>query len=102
MLRLFGFTLFLLGAASTALHFTDYEFESLSWIDHWSETDAWGVRGMLLLIGVGLLFFDWINDNKDKKDRKHKDDEQACDGRLYLFGAPVDGDGGSVDSGFDT
>lgn len=50
-----GVLLLLFGIGSMVLHFMNYEFTLLSWIDTWGETTAWVIRGGLVAVGGAML-----------------------------------------------
>lgn len=50
-----GVLLLLFGIGSMVLHFMNYEFTLLSWIDTWGETTAWVIRGGLVAVGAAML-----------------------------------------------
>lgn len=58
IMRQIGSILLILGAGSAVLFFLGYEFRILSWIDSWGETVGWGIRGVMIVVGGGLLLFD--------------------------------------------
>jgi len=31
---------------------------AMSWVNHWGETTGWGMRGLLVFIGGGMLFLE--------------------------------------------
>ena len=45
----------LLGIASIALFFFDYELKILGWINNWGDNIAWTIRGGLVVIGAALF-----------------------------------------------
>jgi hypothetical protein len=55
-MKSFGSLLLFLGIGSSALYLIDYEFSLLMWIENWGETVAWGIRGGMFVVGVGLYF----------------------------------------------
>lgn len=45
----------ILGLASIALFFFDYELKILGWINNWGDNIAWAIRGGLVVIGAALF-----------------------------------------------
>ena len=56
MLKSIGSTLALLGIGSFVLHFIDYEFIVLMWIDNWGTIVGHGIRVAMIVIGAVLFF----------------------------------------------
>lgn len=52
----FGAFIALLGIASIALFFFDYELKILGWISTWGENIAWAIRGGFVVIGAVIWF----------------------------------------------
>lgn len=46
----------ILGLASIALFFFDYELKILGWINNWGDNIAWTIRGGLVVVGAVLFF----------------------------------------------
>ncbi|MDH5655066.1 MAG: hypothetical protein OEZ34_04125 [Spirochaetia bacterium] len=55
-LKSIGGALFFFGVGSIILHFVDYEFIILMWVDMWGDTIAWVIRGGMITLGAVL----WI------------------------------------------
>lgn len=60
MVRKIGLMLFFIGIISVAMQLMGFQDKViiLSWITHWGEATAWGLRGALICIGGGLMFLD--------------------------------------------
>lgn len=48
----FGFFLLIIGLASMALTFTDYEMRLLMWVDNWGTQNGWFIRGGVAALGL--------------------------------------------------
>lgn len=60
MVKKIGMTLFFLGLISGAMHLLGYQHKILSWVGHWGEETAWGLRGAMVFVGGGLMFLENI------------------------------------------
>lgn len=58
MVKKIGMTLFFLGLISGVMHLFGYQHKILSWIGHWGEETAWGLRGAMVFVGGGLMFLE--------------------------------------------
>jgi len=58
MTKLLALALLGVGMTSGALALAGYNLAALSWIENAGETNAWGMREMMVLIGGGMLFLE--------------------------------------------
>jgi len=58
MIRKIGLTLFFLGIISGVMHYLGYQHKVLSWVNYWGEATGWGIRGLLVFVGGGMLFLE--------------------------------------------
>ena len=58
MVKKIGLMLLFLGIASGVMQLLGYQHRTLSWVNHWGEETGWGIRGLLVFIGGGMLFLE--------------------------------------------
>lgn len=101
MTKLLALALLGVGMTSGALALAGYNLAALSWIENAGETNAWGMREMMVLIG-GMLFYMWLGGGSA---RRSKRDETCClhdgyEADLFDDGGGIgDAGGGSADGG---
>ncbi len=54
-MRSIGSFLVIMGVGSIALHFFNYEFKLLMWIENWGPTVGWVIRGAMIVVG-GIIW----------------------------------------------
>jgi hypothetical protein len=73
-MRFLGAFLIIVAVASAGLYFMKMNFLFLNWITTWGDQIAWGIRGFLLLLGIGLFI---VGKAADEEEAEEEAEEAA-------------------------
>ena len=73
-MRYLGALLIIIAVLSAGLYFMNANFIALDWITTWGQQIAWGIRGFLLLLGIGLFI---VGKAADEEEAEEEAEEAA-------------------------